>query len=130
MVREFMMDFLDVEPFFGVCKFNDFSFVSLLCCVLMYDYRFLIISLGCCLRGVWLVYNGIVWAICICGIGVIVSFVVPFVASEYAMSFPFILVWALTFWMVMLCQNHFMCCIIDAIGSLSRWLCWENGHLM
>ena len=72
------------------------------------------ILLCCCLRRVWLVYNGIVWAICICGIGVIVSFVVPFVASEYAMSFPFILVWALTFWIVMLSPNHFMCCIIES----------------
>ena len=29
MVREFMMDFLDVEPFFGICKFNEFFFCKL-----------------------------------------------------------------------------------------------------
>lgn len=34
--------------------------------------------------------------------------------------------WALC--MVVLCWDHMMKCTIDAIGILSGWLCWENGH--
>ena len=61
---------------------------------------------------------GIVWVICICGIGIMESFVVPFVASEFAMSFIFIHLWALAFRMVMLWHNHFMCYSMDDIRSL------------
>ena len=63
---------------------------------------------------------GIVWAICICGIGVMVHNVIPLVASEFAMPVLFIDVWALVFWMVMLWQIHIMCCTMNAIRSLSK----------
>lgn len=66
---------------------------------------------------------------CMHGMGIMVPLVVPWVASESAMSFPLILVWALTFWIVILCLNYVMYWTIDAISSLSIWLCWEDGCL-
>jgi hypothetical protein len=40
---------------------------------------------------------GMVCAICMHGMGVMVPFEVPSIVSESAVSFPFILVWALPF---------------------------------
>ena len=72
VVREIMVDILGGEPFLMYANLMDFSFASLLCCVLMYDYLsiylypfsiFLFLWLGCCMREVWLVYYGIVWSV-------------------------------------------------------------------
>lgn len=38
VVREIMVDILGGEPFLMYANLMDFSFASLLCCVLMYDY--------------------------------------------------------------------------------------------
>jgi hypothetical protein len=62
---------------------------------------------------------GMVCATCMRGMGVMVPFEVPSIASELAMSFPLIHVWALTFWIVILCRNHVMCSTINVISSLS-----------
>lgn len=74
--------------------------------------------------------HGMVWATCMCGIGVMALLVVLLVASEYAISFPMMHLCTRTFWMVMLWRNHVMCCTMDAISSLYGWLCWEDGLLM
>lgn len=58
-----------------------------------------------------------VCAICMRGAGVNVPLVVPSIAREFAMSFPTISVYALAFWILMLCWNHVMCCIMDAISN-------------
>lgn len=47
--------------------------------------------------------QGMVCAICMMGAGVNVPLVVPSIARELAMLFPTILVYALAFWMLMLC---------------------------
>ena len=52
---------------------------------------------------------GMVCATCMHGMDVMVPFEVPSIANESAMSFPLIHVWALTFWIVILCQKYVMC---------------------
>ena len=54
-----------------------FIFVSLLCFVLIYDCRFLIIHVKWVVDGGLPTLYGIVWATCMSGIGVMLLFVVP-----------------------------------------------------
>ena len=62
------------------------SFVSLLCCV-MNVCRFLIMPVRLVLEGGLANLYGMVWATCMCGMGVKVPFEVPSIANESAMSF-------------------------------------------
>jgi len=54
----------------------------------------------------------------------------PFLASLSASSFPVMFVWALTFLMVILCDDCLMAFIMCVMRSLSGWLFWEEGCLM
>lgn len=73
---------------------------------------------------------GMVRAMCICGVRVMTHLVVPSIACEFAILFPMMHACALTFWMVMLCWNHVMHCIVDVVSILFGWLYWEDGVLM
>lgn len=71
-----------------------------------------------------------VWAMCMCGIMIMASFMVPSIGSEYLISLLVIHVCALTFGMVMLYRPNVVCCTMDVISSSYGWLCWEGGCLM
>ena len=73
------------------------SFVSLLCYVLVNVCRFHIMLVRLVREGGLANLYGMVCATCMRGMGVMVPFEVPSIASESAMSFPLIHVWALTF---------------------------------
>ena len=99
------------------------SLMSLLGFVFMNVGGFLIMHVKLVLEGDLARLYGMVWATCMRGMGVMVLFEVPSFASESAMSFPSIPMWALIFPNFFLCQNHVMCWTIDVISNLSGWLC-------
>ena len=58
-------------------------------------------------------------------------FLVAFVSNLSASSFPEIYVWAMTFQIVILCEEFFFTIVImGAKRSLSRWFNWDEGVLM
>lgn len=73
---------------------------------------------------------GILWAMCICGIAMMVGLVVLSFVSVIASSFPWIFACVLIFWMVILYGNHVMRWTIETTRSFFGWLCWEDGLLV
>lgn len=62
------------------------SIVNLLCSFFMHVCRLVIISVGLVDEGGFAILYGIVWAMCIRGIGVMVELVVPSMSNVYAMD--------------------------------------------
>ena len=60
---------------------------------------------------------------CMFSIGDMVVLVEPSVAGASACLFPWMHVWALTFCIVIIYENHVMRCIMEAMRTLSEWLC-------
>ena len=109
VVRQFVVNFLIQSHFCTYVNFIVASFVSLLCYAFMNVCRFLIMLVRLVLEEGLANLYGMVCATCMRGMGVMVPFEVPSIANESAMSFPLIRVWALTFWIILLCRNHVMC---------------------
>ena len=89
----------------------------------------LLCILGWCLREVWQNYMVCLWVMCTCAMGVMVSFVVPLIASESALPFPLNHAWALAFWLKLLGVKTIICVELWML-LVVRWvLCLEDGHL-
>ena len=71
-------------------NFMALTFVSILCSIFMNVCRFFIVLVRLVLEGGLANLYGMVWATCMHGMGVMVSFEVLSFASESAMSFPLI----------------------------------------
>lgn len=96
-----------------------YTFVSWLCYVLVYECRFLIVHVKLVLQvglaslhGLYAYVVSMIWCL----------FVVSCIASEYAMSLPFIHVCTLTFLDDYVVPKQITCCTLDAIRSLYGWL--------
>ena len=108
-IRKFMVNFLVGEPIFAHVKFVALSFVSLLCYVFMNVCRFLFMHVRLVLEGGLANQYDMVWATCMHGMGVMMSFVVPSIVSESTLSVPLICVRVLTFLLVIMCRNKVTC---------------------
>ena len=88
VVRQFLVNFHVGEPFFRICEFCGCFFCEHIV-FRFYEYvcRFLIMPVRLVVEGGLASLYGMVWATCMRGMGVMVPFEVPSIASESAMSF-------------------------------------------
>ena len=78
-----------------------------LCSFIMNTWR-LCIAPSCVVVGELASQYGVAWAMCICGVGDGFSFSVPSLANVSAISFPLMLVCALTLCMCMVCGVQYI----------------------